>query len=91
VRRVLVLFALLMSLVALPAGVASAHVHGITPLLTCGGDPSITGANRTDTTPASATMGGPIGSGLIPTNVGEADDIPGDGGADAAAIEHCQS
>jgi hypothetical protein len=81
---------MLMLLVALPAGVASAHVHGITPLNTCGGDTSITGANRTDTTPASATMGGPI-SGLIPTTVGEADQIPGAGGADAAAIEHCQS
>jgi hypothetical protein len=89
-RRVLVLFALLAALVALPAGAASAHVHAITPLNTCGGDTSITGANRTNTTAASATMGGPI-SGVIPTTVGEAEEIPGDGGADAAAIEHCQS
>lgn len=89
-RRAVVLLALLAGLVSIPAGAASAHVHGITPLLTCGGDPAITGANRTDTTPASATMGGPI-EGLIPSTVGNAPLEPGDGGADAAAIEHCQS
>lgn len=66
------------------AAPASAHVHGITPLLRCGGDPAVTGANRTDTTPASATNGGPI-SGLIPSTVGEASLAFGDGGFDAPA------
>jgi hypothetical protein len=63
---------------------ASAHVHGITPLLRCGGDLSVTGANRTDTTPASATNGGPI-EGLIPSSVGNASLEVGDGGFDAPA------
>jgi hypothetical protein len=39
-----------------------AHVHGITPLRCVG--IADDGANRTDTTPASAANGGPI-SGLI--------------------------
>jgi hypothetical protein len=69
-----------------PAGGASAHVHGITPLLRCGGDPSVTGANRTDSTPASASNGGPI-AGLIPSTVGNASLGVGDGGFTAPA--HC--
>ena len=69
-----------------PNGSASAHVHGITPLLRCGGDISVTGANRTDTTPASALNGGPI-TGLIPRDVGNAPLDVGDGGFDAPA--HC--
>lgn len=67
-----------------PVGGASAHVHGITPLLRCGGDPSVTGANRTDSTPASASNGGPI-SGLIPSTVGNASLGVGDGGFTAPA------
>jgi hypothetical protein len=67
-----------------PVAGASAHVHGITPLLRCGGDPSVTGANRTDSTPASASNGGPI-AGLIPSTVGSAPLGVGDGGFDAPA------
>ena len=59
----------------------SAHVHGITPLLglSCHVDNTVTGANRTDSTPAAAANGGPI-SGLIPSTVGNAPLAPGDGG-----------
>jgi hypothetical protein len=89
-RRALVLATMVISVVTVPAGAASAHVHGITPLLSCGGDVSVTGANRTDGTPASAANGGPI-SGLIPSTVGKASLEPGDGGFDAAAVDHCQS
>ena len=63
---------------------ASAHVHVITPLLRCGGDLSVTGGNRTDSTPASATNGGPI-TGLIPSSVGKASLGFGDGGFTAVA------
>jgi hypothetical protein len=61
---------------ALAAGPASAHVHGITPLLTlanqCGvTDVANTGANR--------AQGAPI-TGLIPSDVGQAPLTIGDGG-----------
>jgi hypothetical protein len=59
-------------------------VHGVTPLLRCGGELSVTGANRTDQTPASALNGGPI-QGLIPRDVGKAPLTVGDGGFDAPA------
>lgn len=61
-----------------------AHVHGITPLLQlgCVVDNSNTGANRTNSTPASAANGGPI-TGLIPRDVGNAPLTVGDGGFDA--------
>jgi hypothetical protein len=71
------------------AGPASAHVHGITPLLVCG-NTAVDGANRTDSTPAAAANGGPI-TGLIPRDVGNAPLTVGDGGFDAAAVDHCQS
>jgi hypothetical protein len=58
----------------------SAHVHGITPLLglSCHVDNTVTGANRTDSTPAAAN-GGPI-SGLIPSTVGKSSLTAGEGG-----------
>ena len=59
------------SVVLGPAGAASAHVHGITPLLQCSVVPENAGANQTDVTPASASNGGPI-QGLIPRDVGSA-------------------
>jgi hypothetical protein len=62
-----------------PAGAASAHVHGITPLLQCSVVPDNAGANQTDGTPASASNGGPI-QGLIPRDVGNAPLTIGDGG-----------
>jgi hypothetical protein len=83
-RRTLLGGALVGMLVLIPVGSASAHVHGITPLLRCGGDLSVTGANRTDQTPASALNGGPI-QGLIPRDVGNAPLTVGDGGFDAPA------
>ena len=61
--------------------IGSAHVHGITPLngLSCHVDNTITGANRTDSTPAAKVNGGPI-SGLIPSTVGNSSLTPGEGG-----------
>jgi hypothetical protein len=61
----------------------SAHVHGITPLLglSCHVDNTVTGANRADSTPASATFGGPIPEmGLIPSKLGKSSLMFGDGG-----------
>jgi hypothetical protein len=86
-QRVLLVGAALVGTLVLPTTAASAHVHGITPLLRCGGDVSVTGANRTDSTPASSENGGPI-SGLIPSSVGRASLEVGDGGFDAPAPCH---
>jgi hypothetical protein len=83
-RRILLGGVMAGTLLLVPAGGASAHVHGITPLLRCGGDLSVTGANRTDQTPASSANGGPI-QGLIPRDVGNAPLTGGDGGFDAPA------
>ena len=88
-KRLLVVFVLAGGLAIVPSGAALAHVHGITPLLVCG-NTAADGADRTDTTPASATNGGPI-TGLIPRDVGNAPLTVGDGGFDAAATTHCQS
>lgn len=65
-----------------PAGVASAHVHGVTPLR-CTPAPANAGANQTDSTPASATQGGPI-SGAIPVVMSEGRLPLFGGGFDAA-------
>ena len=69
-------------LTLIPAGPASGHVHGITPLRCVG--VALDGATGTDTTPAAAVNGGPI-SGLIPSSVGQADLGFGDGGFDTPA------
>ena len=55
------------------AGTASAHVHGITPLLglSCNVDLGTAGANATNGTPADDANGGPI-KGLIPRDTGNA-------------------
>lgn len=58
-KRMLLVLTIAGGLVAAPGGAASAHVHGITPLLVCG-NTAIDGANQTDSTPAGATNGGPI-------------------------------
>jgi hypothetical protein len=58
----------LAALVIAPASIASAHVHGITPLR-CTPAPANAGANQTDETPAGAANGGPI-SGVIPITMG---------------------
>lgn len=89
-RRIMIaaLLALLLVLGGVPA--ASAHVHGITPLLElgCKVDNSVTGANRVNSTPASSANGGPI-TGLIPRDVGNAPITFGDGGFGAANDDVC--
>lgn len=80
-RAAIVSLAIVGGLGLIPAGSASAHVHGITPLRCVGVEDD--GANQTDNTPASAANGGPI-SGLIPNSVG-APLVPGDGGFDTPA------
>jgi hypothetical protein len=82
-RRLLFDATLVVSLVVLPGSAASAHVHGVTPLLQCSGVPANAGANQTDSTPAAAVNGGPI-TGLIPRDVGSSPLDIGDGGFTAA-------
>jgi hypothetical protein len=82
VRRVILAALMSGGIVAVSGGSASAHVHGITPLLQCSVDSPNSGANATDGTPASAATGGPI-SGLIPSTVGDAPLEIGDAGFDA--------
>jgi hypothetical protein len=78
-KRLVVALAVAAGLVFPASG--SAHVHGITPLLalSCHVDNTVTGANRTDSTPAAAANGGPI-SGLIPSTVGNSSLAVGEGG-----------
>jgi hypothetical protein len=79
----IVSLAIIGGFVLVPAGSASAHVHGITPLRCVGA--ANAGANQTDLTPASASRGGPI-SGLIPSTVGQAPLVAQqDGGFDTPA------
>lgn len=81
-RRMLVSLGLAAVLSGAFAGVASAHVHGITPLRCVG--VTLDGALRTNTTPAAAANGGPI-TGLIPRDLGNAPLTVGDGGFDTPA------
>lgn len=81
-RAAIAALAVLSATALLPAAPAGAHVHGITPLRCVG--VAEDGANRTDSTPASATEGGPI-TGLIPVSVGNAPLEVGDGGFDTPA------
>ena len=67
-----------------PAGTASAHVHGINPLR-CTPAPANAGANQTNETPAATANGGPI-SGVIPVTMGGNVPING-GGFDAAVCD----
>lgn len=90
-RRIAIatLLAGLMVLGIAPA--AMGHVHGVTPLLEldCKVDNSVTGANATNDTPASAANGGPI-TGLIPSSVGNSSLGFGDGGFGAANDNVCE-
>jgi hypothetical protein len=81
-RGLIALLAVTAGVALVPASPAGAHVHGITPLRCVG--VAEDGANRTDSTPASAQEGGPI-SGLIPATVGESPLTVGDGGFDTPA------
>lgn len=78
-KRALLGATLVGSMVMVPGQVASAHVHGITPLLQCSVVPANAGGSQTDSTPAAAANGGPI-TGLIPRDVGNAPLDVGDGG-----------
>jgi hypothetical protein len=64
---------------ALFGGIASAHVHGVTPLNQISVDSANSGGLATNDTPAAAANGGPI-TGLIPRDTGEAPLTGGDGG-----------
>jgi hypothetical protein len=71
----------------IPASSATAHVHGITPLLCVPSSDQpgtgTTGANQTDNTPAAEANRGPLPfSGLIPNDPGHADGRFGNGGSD---------
>jgi len=88
-RRLLLLFALVITAAALSVAPAFAHVHGITPLIDCNVDSANSGAVQTDSTPAAEANGGPITTGgLIPRDVGNAPLTVGDGGF-GAATGHC--
>jgi hypothetical protein len=71
------------ALVLIPAGTASAHVHGITPLLCIDQEPSNAGANQVDETPALVNAGL---TGAIPVTKGGNVTIGGEG-ADAAVCD----
>lgn len=89
-RRALLFGAIVALLLLTMVPAASAHVHGITPLLDlgCKVDNATTGANQTNNTPAAAVNGGPI-SGLIPSTVGNAPLLSGDGGRFAVGETVC--
>lgn len=76
-RSMIAALAVAGGLAILPAGQASGHVHGITPLNCVGAENA--GAIQTDGTPAASRNGGPIG-GLIPRDVGSSPLDVGDGG-----------
>ncbi|MDA1280789.1 MAG: hypothetical protein O3B95_12270 [Chloroflexi bacterium] len=63
-------------------GVASAHVHGITPLIDISVENANAGGNGTNGTPADDANGGPI-TGLIPRDTGNSPLTSGDGGRGA--------
>ncbi len=89
-RRIAVAMMLAALLVLMVAPAASAHVHGVTPLLelSCTGvDNSVTGGNATNGTPADDANGGPI-AGLIPRDTGNAPLTGGDGGR-TAPVQAC--
>ena len=79
-RRIVLVLMLAALLVLMVAPVASAHVHGITPLSCEGIGNANSGGN--------AANGDPI-TGLIPRDVGNADLNPGDGGFRPVNNPHC--
>lgn len=89
-RRSILLLVFVLSLMVAVLPAASAHVHGITPLLNlgCTGvEFGGTGANGTNGTPADDANGGPI-TGLIPRDTGRAPLTLGDGGK-TAPVQAC--
>lgn len=87
-RRTILMVVMVAMLVFAAAPVASAHVHGITPLGCEGVGSANDGGNGTNDTPAAAVNGGPI-SGLIPRDVGNAPLTVGDGGFRPVNNPHC--
>jgi hypothetical protein len=79
VRRITLAAAIVATAVTVAAAPASAHVHGITPLLTLANECGVTSL---DNTGANRAQGDPI-TGLIPRDVGSAPLTVGDGGFDA--------
>jgi hypothetical protein len=78
-RRTTLIGALAATVAALAPTSASAHVHGITPLLTLANECGVTSIANTG---ANRAQGAPI-TGLIPRDVGNAPLTVGDGGFDA--------
>ena len=87
-RRAVIVMMLLAVLVFALMPVASAHVHGITPLGCEGIGNANSGGFGTDGTPADDANGGPI-AGLIPRDTGNSPLGPGDGGSQPANNPHC--
>jgi hypothetical protein len=77
-KRLLVLVGMVVGL-AVSAGTAGAHVHGITPLITLANECGVTSLSNTG---ANRAQGAPI-TGLIPSDVGNAPLTSGDGGRSA--------
>jgi len=71
------------ALLLIPGGTASAHVHGITPLL-CTPAPDNAGANQVDETPAAANAGL---TGAIPVSKGGNVELFGEGFGRSALCE----
>ena len=81
VRRAVLGGLLVGSITLIPATAASAHVHGITPLLKCSVDADNSGAAQTDLTPASSQI-----SGVIPISRG-APLVAGESGGATAPVQ----
>jgi len=79
VRRIAFAVALATTAFVVAPSPASAHVHGITPLLTLANECGVTSVSNTG---ANRAQGAPI-AGLIPRDVGSAPLTIGDGGFDA--------
>ena len=77
-KRLLTLVVLVLGL-ALGAGTASAHVHGVTPLITLANECGVTTLSNTG---ANRAVNDVI-TGLIPRDVGNAPLTSGDGGRNA--------
>lgn len=87
-RRLILLVLLVAQMMFVAVPVASAHVHGITPLTCEGVGNATSGGIGTNGTPAADANGGPI-TGLIPRDVGNAPIDLGDGGFRPANNPHC--
>jgi hypothetical protein len=79
IRRISAVGAVVAALATVASAPASAHVHGVTPLLTLANECGVTSVANTG---ANRAQGEPI-TGLIPRDVGQAPLTGGDGGFDA--------